>query len=143
MQLILILGKDSMSSMSKKARIDDTALLEFLKGCECEVFPTLRDGNCFLRSIAFELLGTKDDHITIRDTVVSLINLNQQLFTAYFMPQANADTMKEHLEAMSKPSTWATQLEVKATATAFQEPVYYCTKNDVKKCYEWNVIQPI
>ena len=40
------------------------------------------------------------------------------------MPRIDVKTLNEHLEAMPKPNTWATQLEVKVTATTFQAPVY-------------------
>jgi len=88
-----------------------------------EVVPIVRDGNCFYRSISFELLGTQNDHTAVRNSVVELISCNKEVFTAYFIPEVADTTIETHLEAMSKPSTWATQLEVKGTATLFQMPI--------------------
>ena len=128
---------------SKKVHIDDTLLVEYLNGLQREVFPICRDGNCFFRCIAFELLGTQDSHMTIRDIVVKHISFNQPLFTAYHMPQGTAATIEDHLQTMSKSSTWATELEIKATATLFQVPVYYCILNDTTENYQWEVIYPL
>ena len=91
--------------LSSKRLIDDTLLVEYLKSQQCEVFP-VSTGNCYYRCIACE----EDLHMRICDIIVKFVSSNQLPFSAYHMPQDNATTIEEHLHAMSKCSTWATEL---------------------------------
>ena len=57
----LTLDKDGVLPKSKKQHINDSDLLDFLKGCEHEVFAVCSDGNGYFRSIAF--VKTLDEHL--------------------------------------------------------------------------------
>ena len=74
-------------------------------------------------------------------------NLNKSVFSSFLIPGVNKNTIKEHICHVSAEGTWATQVEVIATATAFEVPVYFCkpsssSSDDCDK-YIWNVIKPL
>lgn len=109
-------------------------------GANRKVHKIIGDGNCFFRAIAYQLLASQEHHLLIRTLIVELMNLNKQMFTVYLMP--SPENMEMHLKNMSKQHTWVTQAEVKAAATLFQIPIYYCTTN-TERCFCWNVTHPI
>ena len=95
------------------------------------------DGNCFYRAISYELFETEEDN-TIRSVISRTERLNKVVFCTFLMP---AGSMEEHCIGVGTPGTWATQVEVVATATIFRVPVYFCTITS--NCCRWNVIHPL
>ena len=47
-------------------------------------------------------------------------------FLVFLIPGVYKNTIEEHVCHVSAEGTWATQVEVIATATAFDVPVYFC-----------------
>ena len=48
----------------------------------------------------------------------------------------------EQICHISTPGTWATYVEILATASVFEVPVYYCTQ-DSQGEYKWSVVKSI
>ena len=44
---------------------------------------------------------------------------------------------------MIHPYVWGTHLEVKAAATLYQIPIYFCTQPTQNGPFSWSVVQPI
>lgn len=99
------------------------------------------DGNCFYRAISYELFGTEEEDSTIRSVISRTEWLNKDVFSTFLIPLGN---MEEHCIGVGTPGTWATQVEVIATATIFRVPVYFCTitSSSENDC-TWNVIHPL
>ena len=99
------------------------------------------DGNCFYRSISYQLFGTQEEDCTVRSVITRMENLNKKVFSSFLIHGANKDTIEEHIHCVSTEGTWATQVDVVATATVFEIPVYFCVKTTGQ--YVWNVIKPL
>ena len=52
-------------------------------------------------------------------------NLNKEIFSPYLISGLNKSTIEEHICHVSTPETWATHVEVLATASVFEVPVFY------------------
>ena len=102
-----------------------------------------KDGNCLFRAVAFHTLGDEDKHDDIRTLLVRFENLNKALFESRFIPSANATSFRDHLKHQLWPGVWGTQVELMATATLFQVPVYCCYTNLSGAKYHWEAIKPI
>ena len=100
------------------------------------------DGNCLFRTISYALLNTEDHHHFIRSSIVRLINLNDGVFSQFLMPVINQLSISEQVRHMMRPHVWGTHLEIKAAATLFQLPIYFCTTS-TRGSYSWNIFQPI
>lgn len=101
------------------------------------------DGNCFYRSISYQLFGTQEEDCTVRSVITSMENLNKKVFSSFLIHGTNKDTIEEHIHCVRMEGTWATQVEVVATATVFEIPVYFCVKTRGQERYVWNVIKPL
>jgi len=44
---------------------------------------------------------------------------------------------------MGKPFVWGAHTELKAAASYFQIPLYFCEKSPKTECYEWHCFSPI
>lgn len=126
----------------KLEHIHNNTIESFLQSSGRKICPILGDGNCLFRTISYAFLNTEDYHYSFRSHIVRLINLNSKVFSHYLMP-INQPTISEHLHHMIRPSTWGTHLEVKAAATLFRFPIYFCTKSREGSSFDWNAIQPI
>ena len=102
-----------------------------------------KDGNCLFRAVAFHTLGDEDKHDDIRTLLVRFENLNKALFESRFIPSANAVSFRDHLKHQLWPGVWGTQVELMATATLFQVPVYCCYTNLSGAKYHWEAIKAI
>ena len=102
-----------------------------------------KDGNCLFRAVAFHTLGDEDNHDDIRTLLVRFENLNKALFENRFIPGGNATSFLDHLKRQLWPGVWGTQVELMATATLFQVPVYCCYTNLSGTKYHWEAIKPI
>ena len=97
--------------------------------------------NCFYRAISYQLFGTQEEDSTVWSVVSQTERLNKRVFSTFLIPAGN---IEEHCISVGTPGTWATQVEVVATATIFRVPVYFFTINShsVNNC-RWNVIHPL
>ena len=102
-----------------------------------------KDGNCLFRAVAFHTLGDEDKHDDIRTLLVRFENLNKALFESRFIPSANTTSFHDHLKHQLWPGVWGTQVELMATATLLQVPVYCCYTNLSGTKYHWEAIKPI
>ena len=87
-----------------------------------------KEGNCLFRAVAFHALDDEDKHNDIHTLLVRLENLNKALFESRFIRSANT-AFNDHLKHQLWPGVWGTQVELMATATLFQVPVYCCYTN--------------
>ena len=102
-----------------------------------------KDGNCLFRAVAFHTLGDEEKHDDIRILLVRFENLNKALFESRFIPSGNTTSFHDHLKHQLWPGVWGTQVELMATATLFQVPVYCCYTNLSGAKYHWEAIKPI
>lgn len=93
-------------------------------------------------TLSYALLNTEDHHYLVRSHIVRLINLNPRVFSQYLLP-VNQPTIEQQVKHMNRPSVWGTHLEVKAAATLFQVPVYFCTQSSPSGAFSWSVFHPI
>ena len=118
-----------------------TLFQSFLAKTDRKAVKMKPDGNCFYRAISYELFGTEEEDSTIRSVILRTERLNKDVFCTFLMP---AGSMEEHCVGVGTPGTWATQVEVVATATIFRVPVYFCTiTSNSTDCCRWNVIHPL
>ena len=54
----------------------------------------------------------------------------------------NEATIEEQIIHVSTSGTWATQVEVLATASVFEVPVFYCMQ-DSQEGYKWRVVKTV
>ena len=99
------------------------------------------DGNCFYRGISYQLFRTQEEHPTVQSVVYRMENLNKEIFSTYLIPGVNEATIEEQIKHVWESKTWATHVEVLATATIFQTPVFYCTED--LEGFKWRVVRPI
>lgn len=59
------------------------------------------------------------------------------------MPNVNQPTIREQVLHMLRPSVWGTHLEVKAAATLFQFPIFFCTQPTQGSPFCWSAVQPV
>ena len=78
------------------------------------------DGNCFFRTISKELFGTEKFHPGLRQILVAFVTHNPSLFQALDF----TNNFKKHCNKMSRNGIYATQVELQATATFLQLPLY-------------------
>ena len=107
-----------------------------------KLFEMIGDGNCFYRGISYQLFGTQEEHSTIHSVVSCMENFNKEIFSPNLILGWNKPTIAEQIFHVSTPGTWATHVEVLATASVFEVPVYYCTQ-DSQGEYKWSVVKPI
>ena len=99
------------------------------------------DGNCFYRGISYQLFRTQEEHPTVQSVVYRMENLNKEIFSTYLIPGVNEATIEEQIKHVWESKIWATHVEVLATATIFQTPVFYCTEDS--EGFKWRVVRPI
>jgi len=88
------------------------------------------DGNCFFRAVSLELTGAEESHHKIRESVVDFMK-DKSAFEGY-VGRPIADYLNE--SKMKEDRTWATDIEIVATATFLQSIVYvYGTYDDETK----------
>ena len=73
--------------------------------------------------------------------------MNMDEYCVNWMNTVNTEHCQEtwmNTVCVATPGTWATQVEVIATATIFRVPVYFCLVSSTSlNCYRWNVIHPL
>ena len=95
----------------------------------------LSDGNCFFRSLSFCFYGTDDHHLAVRKTVVGHISSNKGNYSRLVFH----GSIDEHVIHMAKPCTWATQVELQATADCYNRDIYIYTLTETpgRTGYHW------
>ena len=135
-----LISKKALASASKPNKTTD--IQTFLLNSGRKIHPIIGDGNCLFRAISYAILNTEDHHFMVRSHIVRLINLNSSTFSQYLMP-INQPTITEQVKYMSRPCVWGTHLEVKAAATLFKLPIFFCTQSSQNGPFSWSVVQPI
>jgi hypothetical protein len=95
------------------------------------------DGNCFFRAISSEMIGNEESHNEIRNAVVTFMTCRVEFNEFIGTPT------HEYLNnsAMGSSGTWATDIEIIATATLLQTNIYvYAT---VSGCMKWLKHNPL
>jgi hypothetical protein len=97
--------------------------------------PVQGDGACFFRAVADQLFHDEQTQSEIREHTVAWMSKHREAYEAFFAPElphtqqarklntnAGISTTQDfglHLREMSRPHTWATHLEVQATADCY------------------------
>lgn len=97
---------------------------------------------CYIRAISFCLFGTQDNHLEVRTLLIRFENLNKNVFEGRLIPGVNESTVMAHVKKLCRPFTWAANIEMMATATLFQVPVYECTQAP-SGFYRWEIFKPL
>ena len=93
------------------------------------------------RSLTKQLSGDSDKHGQLRDKLCEFISLNGELLKGWLTDGIN---LEEHLQSVSKPSIFGTQLELKAASTMFNLDIYVATNSLLcNNHYIWTKISPI
>ena len=98
---------------------------DYLAAQRRQVIKIKQDGNCFYSVLSFQLLGTQDEDIAVRNVVYRMVLMNKSTFKPFFIPTSKVQTFEELCEHNWKPGIWATQVEVVAAATVFELPIYF------------------
>ena len=89
---------------------------------------SLGDGNCYFRCLSLHFFGIEDFHEKIRRIVVQFIIDNIDSFRNDIQLNLNSLTVDQYLLNMLQTdgsrSSWATDIELEATSTMLQIPVY-------------------
>jgi len=98
------------------------------------------DGNCFFRTVSYELCGTAEYHVQVRDAIVKFMSSgkNAKMFQDY-TSKAVATYLSD--TQMNKEETWATDVEIVATATLLKTTIY--VYSDVNSPSKWYKHQPL
>ncbi|XP_062602076.1 uncharacterized protein LOC134263711 [Saccostrea cucullata] len=84
----------------------------------------LGDGNCFFRAVSFSLTNSEDFHSAMRNAVCEHMMRNRELFKPFL--KDGVDTVENHLSStqMLQEGTWATEVEIFATAHLLNTDIY-------------------
>jgi len=98
------------------------------------------DGNCFFRSVSYELCGKADYHGQVREAVVKFMSSgeNAKMFKDYTTKDVATYLFDTQ---MNKAGTWATDVEIVFTATLLQTTIY--VYSDVNSPSKWYKYQPL
>ncbi|XP_062597054.1 uncharacterized protein LOC134258504 [Saccostrea cucullata] len=82
------------------------------------------DGNCFFRAVSFSLANSEDFHYVIRNAVCEHIIENKEIFQPFL--RDGVQSVESHLSftRMSQDGSWATEVEIYATAHLLNIDVY-------------------
>ena len=100
------------------------------------------DGNCMFRSIAYSISNDDDNHGRVRLLLQRFENLNKGVFKKV-LTTVNKPTFDEHVAHIGKPNVWGTHIELFATATFFQVPVYTYKVDDSLDTPKWEIFRPL
>ena len=114
---------------------------EYLTRQKRRVIKIKQDGNCFYSAISFQLFGTQDQDIAVRNVIYRTITLNKNAFKPYLIPSSNIKTIEDLCQQNWKPGVWATQVEAIAAATVFCVPIFFISPSTEQM--KWNVIHPL
>ncbi|XP_062614313.1 uncharacterized protein LOC134276047 [Saccostrea cucullata] len=82
------------------------------------------DGNCFFRAVSFSLTNSEDFHNIVRKAVCEHMMGNKELFKPFL--KDGVQSVESHMSStqMSQESTWATEVEIFATAHMLNTDLY-------------------
>ena len=80
------------------------------------------DGNCFFRTVSHIVSGDQEEHTSVRIAIVRYLRQNPQVFLSVL---PDSQTMDQYLmqSQMETPRSWATEVEIFATATLLNTPI--------------------
>ena len=87
------------------------------------------DGSCFFRSINFILTGSENEHMVVREAVVKHMGKIKRQLQEYH----NIPISEEYLQNMNKVTTWATHVEIIATANLLEHDIVTFKQSGRKK----------
>jgi len=105
-------------------------------GVPVKVNSTAGDGNCFFRTVSYELCGSAEYHAQVRDAIVTFMSSgdNAKMFHDYTTKAVATYLSETH---MNEAGTWATDVEIVAAATLLQTAIYvYSDVNNPRKWYK-------
>ena len=81
------------------------------------------DGNCFFRTVSHSVSGDQEEHTSVRIAIVRYLRQNPQVFLSVL---PDSQTMDQYLlqSKMETPRSWATEVEIFATATLLNTPIW-------------------
>ncbi|XP_062615266.1 uncharacterized protein LOC134277003, partial [Saccostrea cucullata] len=84
----------------------------------------LGDGNCFFRAVSFSLTNSEDFHNIIRKAVCEHMMGNKELYKSFL--KDGIQSVESHISStqMSQEGTWATEVEIFATAHLLNIDLY-------------------
>ena len=103
-----------------------------------KVLPVKGDGNCLFRALGYYFYGTEMMHCKTRTLLSDFVVANSNRFKSIVM---DGDVMN-HAQKMQHLSVWGTHVELQATASLFQVPVYMLTFSRQQNRYIWHCYQP-
>ena len=109
-----------------------------LKAAGQKVLPVKGDGNCLFRALGYYLYGTEMMHCKTRAILAKFVAKNSNRFECIIMD----GTIEGHIEKMQELTVWGTQVELQATASLYQIPVYLLTFSSQVNKYSWQCYQP-
>lgn len=112
----------------------------YLKGIGRKVFNVEADGNCMFRCFSHQLFGSPKKHYAVRSLLVRFISKNRDKFSP-LLTEINSPNIASHIDEMCNNKKWGTHVEIFATSTYFQIPVYYLKSPSCK--YKWEVFKPL
>lgn len=103
------------------------------------------DGNCMFRSVADQVKGNAEDHLSLRHAAVFFIRDNAESFKGYLQKSSVEHwtvVLQQHLNIMNNYGCWGTQLELKAMASMLKVPIFVATDSLVPGECRWTVFLP-
>ena len=98
------------------------------------------DGNCFFRAISKETLGTECHHSEIRRLICNFMESHPLTFSSWFY----GNDFIDHIRTMRQDRVWAEEVELIATASYFNTPIWEFTNcYPVGGPWKWIKIEPV
>ena len=96
------------------------------------------DGNCLFRALSLLVYGSEDAHGVVRELLVNFISSNKAKFQHLMdLP------FEDHIARMKNLRVWGTAVELQASASLFQIPVYTLQPAQrVDRKYRWCCYKP-
>ena len=109
-------------------------------GVPIKINEMAKDGNCFFRTISYELCGTAEHHLLLRQAIVKYMSEDKaKMFSEYI--NRNVQTYLDET-LMHNDGIWAIDVEIVATATLLQTTIYvYSDINNNLKWYKFNPLE--
>ncbi|XP_042205704.1 uncharacterized protein LOC121854955 isoform X2 [Homarus americanus] len=93
-------------------------------GIPKKIKPIGEKGDCFFRAVSYVVSGTEENQSIVRAAVVRFMHTNQKLVQPMLRP--NYNSVEEYLElsCMGTDGTWATEVEIFATALLLHTDIF-------------------
>ena len=109
--------------------------IDSLSARDRKVKPISGDGNCLFRALAFVLYGSEMCHEKVHELLVQFVSQNQDSFRPYI------GDFERYLSHMRCTRVWGTAVEILATASLLQIPVF--TLIPSVNTYKWFHYNPL